>query len=427
MSQTNSKDVKIRDKDSGKATSTQKQNLKKTQYGSNRGPYLHKTIHNQDVPSAISNSQESADEQTAEGSHLTDGSYGVDKTRITVELLPESIHIPSFLGRLLKPTKFGTPSKGIVAMDNFPAIYIKWNWQINRLALEFNPSDFTRNEGLELCPFAMLGPLCELVIRRVLTEGDPDARPVFAIGKSRSRYDFAPSWESQVQVSRLDLARDFQITDSRFSLEQLAHRYPSRSRHQAATHFRNDGRLNTLTYPVSDRTARIKFYNKYEERKRKPLKDAPPIREGVFRFEVSYTRHALRKIHIPTLDLMTPPRLEKMIRSKWLTSNYWVNLIWEGESARMLLAKEGYPESALIIFYMHCVGVGIVPVITREKLSAIKRKLKNLGLSTKLPIHKQGQFYGHLDFISGDIAKPLPPEFSITKDDLFGTIEDRTI
>jgi hypothetical protein len=93
----------------------------------------------------------------------------------------------------------------------------------------------------------------------------------------------------------------------------------------------------------------------------------------------------------------------------------------------MLLAKEGYPESALIIFYMHCVGVGIVPVITREKLSAIKRKLKNLGLSTKLPIHKQGQFYGHLDFISGDIAKPLPPEFSITKDDLFGTIEDRTI
>jgi hypothetical protein len=93
----------------------------------------------------------------------------------------------------------------------------------------------------------------------------------------------------------------------------------------------------------------------------------------------------------------------------------------------MLLAEFGHPESALFIFYVHCVGVGIEPVMTREKASEIKRKLRDLGLSTKLPIHKQGPFYGHLDFISGDIAKPLPPEFSITKDDLFGTIKDRTI
>jgi len=428
MSQTKSKNVKLATRKSGKKDIPKNLAASKTPYGSNRGPYLHKTIHKPDVPSAKSELQKSASRQQAYGSHLTDGSFGVDKTRITVQMKPETIHDLSFVQKLLKPKRYGFPTKGLAAIENFPAIFIKWDGYNHRLELEFNPSDFTRDEGFELCPFEILPLTCDWVIRKVLATGDPQARPIFAKNElKRGRHDFNPGWESQVQVSRLDLARDFHITDPRFSEEQLAHIYPSRSRHQAATHFRNDGLLNTLSYPVSARTPHIKFYNKCEERKRKPIPNALPIKKGTYRFEVSYPRHALREMHRPTLDLMTPVALGKMIRSKWVASNYWINLIWEGSLVKLLLEKVGPIEAAEITFLIHCLGVGIKPEMPRAVLAARMRVIRALGLSTKLPIHKQGPFYGHLDFIAGSLAKPLPPGFSITKDDLFRNIEDRTI
>jgi hypothetical protein len=102
-----------------------------------------------------------------------------------------------------------------------------------------------------------------------------------------------------------------------------------------ATHFLNGGKLNTLSYPVGNRTTKIKLYDKYAERLAKPVKDAPPIPEGTFRFEISIPRHQLRRFHLTNLEVLIPKRLEKLIKEKWETSNFWTNLIWEGEALNL--------------------------------------------------------------------------------------------
>jgi hypothetical protein len=409
--------------------STEFDKYKKRSYGSNRGLYLpiSKSITESDVAPASSESQDSMD---AERGYLSTGTYGVDKTRIAVSIDSDSIHLPTFMARLLKPKRDGTPSDGIAQIADFPDIYIKWDHQRFRLYMEFNPSDFTRNTGLELCPFDLLPAITELVIRRVLLHGDPAALPLGAAKarKKGERYSLPEDWAKDIEVFRIDLARDFHITDERFSLRQLEATWPSRSRNRAATHFLNGGKLNTLSYPVSNRTTKIKLYDKYEERQAKPINDAPPIPVGTFRFEISIPRHQLRLVHLTNLEVLTPKRLEKLLKEKWEVSNYWTNLIWEGEA--MDLAHESTLTTARInevIGFAECLRNSIFMRYSIKEERALKADAKRLGVSLGRAITKQGKPYAHLHFMSGDLSAPIPDTYNLTKGGLFSIIGSKPI
>jgi len=366
----------------------------------------------------------------AERSYLSNGSCGVDKTRIAVCIDPDSIHLPSFMARLLKPKRDGTPSDGIAQIPDFPEVYIKWDHQKFRLYIEFNPSDFTRETGLELCPFELLPLVTETVIRRVLMQGDPRAIPEGAIRskKKGERYVLPEDWTKHIEVFRIDLARDFHITDDRFSLRQLEATWPSRSRNKAATHFLNGGRLNTLSYPVANRTTKIKLYDKYRERLSKPVKNGPPIPEGTFRFEISIPRHQLRRFHLTNIEVLIPKRLEKLIKEKWETSNYWTNLIWEGEA--MDLAHDSkLPASRIneVLGFAECFRHSIFMRYSIKDEKSLRADAKKLGISLGRPLTKQGKPYAHLHFISGDLAAPIPDTFNLTKEGLFSIIGSKPL
>ncbi len=396
----------------------------KRSIGSNRGLYLpiYKSISESDGAPASSESQDSMD---AERGYLSTGSCGVDKTRIAVCIDSDSIHLPTFMARLLKPKKDGTPNDGIAQIPDFPEIYIKWDHQKFRLYLEFNPSDFTRESGRELCPFELLPEVTETVVRRVLQQGDPDALPEGAIKskKKGERYLLPDDWAKDIQVFRIDLARDFHITDDRFSLRQLEATWPSRSRNKAATHFLNGGKLNTLSYPVGKRTTKIKLYDKYAERVAKPIKNAPPIPKGTFRFEISIPRHQLRQFHLTDLAVLIPRRLEKLIKEKWEVSNFWTNLVWEG--AAMDLAHDSKLSTSRInevLGFAECLRHSIFMRYSHNDEKSLRADAKKIGISLGKPITKQGKPYAHLHFMSGNLAAPLPETFSITKGGLFSII-----
>ena len=409
--------------------STAFEKYQKKSYGSNRGLYLpiYKSTSESDGAPASSESQDSKE---AERSYLSNGSCGVDKTRIAVGIDPDSIHLPSFMARLLKPKRDGTPSDGIAQIPDFPEVYIKWDHQRFRLYLEFNPSDFTRESGLELCPFELLPLITEVVIRRVLLQGDPDALPTGAVKskKKGERFSLPVDWAEDIEVFRIDLARDFHISDERFSLRQLETTWPSRSRHRAATHFLNGGKLNTLSYPVANRTTKIKLYDKYAERMAKPFKNAPPIPEGTFRFEISIPRHQLRLFHLTDLGVLTPLRLEKLIKEKWEVSNFWTNLIWEG--AAMDLAHDSkLPASRIneVLGFAECFRHSIFMRYSIKDEKSLRADAKKLGISLGRPLTKQGKPYAHLHFMSGNLAAPIPDAFNLTKEGLFSIIGSKPL
>lgn len=392
--------------------------------GSNRGLYLpiSESINESNVAPASSESQDSMD---AERGYLSTGTCGVDKTRIAVRIQPDSVHIPTFLANLLPAKGGGTPSDGIVKLTDFLSVYIKWDYLTHRLYIEFNPSDLCRADGTELLPLELFSFATEIVIRKVFLQGDPDALPFGAKpGSKQGEHFILPNdWARDIEVFRLDLARDFHITDSRFSLRQLEHLWPSRSRHQTATHFLNGGKLNTLSYPVADRTTKIKFYDKHLERKNKPIKGAPPIPPGTFRFEISIPRHQLRLVHLTNLYVLTQTRLEKLLKEKWVVSNYWNNLVWEGEAMDFAHASK-LPAARVneVLGYVQCQSQGIYMRYSRTDERALKADAKNLGLSLGKSISKQGTPYAHLHFMSGDLAAPIPESFDHTKGGLFSII-----
>ena len=401
----------------------------KRSIGSNRGLYLpiYKSISESDGAPASSESQDSKD---AERGYLSTGTCGVDKTRIAVRIQPDSVHLPTFLSNLLPANGGGTPSDGIVKLTDYLSVYIKWDYLTQRLYIEFNPSDLCRDDGTELLPLELLSFATEIVIRKVLLQGDPDALPIGAKpGQKIGEHFILPDdWGRDIEVFRLDLARDFSITDPRFSLRQLEHLWPSRSRFQAATHFLNGGLLNTLSYPVADRTTKIKFYDKHQERQKKPIKGAPPIPPGTFRFEISIPRHQLRLVHLTNLQVLTQKRLLMLLKEKWEVSRYWNNLIWEGEA--MDFAHDSQlPATRVneVLGYVLCQSIGIYMRYSRMDERALKADAKKLGLSLGIPITKQGKPYAHLHFMSGNLAAPLPQTFSITKGGLFSIIGSKSL
>ena len=399
---------------------------------SNRSPYLSNQgayeYVDEDWQSLLNESQDSAELKSSQSSYLLDGTCGIDKARIAVPLDHSSLHLQTLMRKLIKPKNpLHSPMSGKAKLDGFPELFVRWDYAQHRLEIEFNPSDFTRPEGLELCPFGVLIPISEFTIRHVLAVDR--VLPAFAINDDylSGRYDFRRGWTKLIDISRIDSARDFKITDSRFSLEQIRHTYPRRSRGQTSSQFRNEAKLNTLSFPTSGGTTKIKLYDKFEERKNHPVKSFPgnPIPRGTFRFEASYPREQLNYSHMKTLDLFTPMRLEKMLKKKWVDSNFWVNLTWEGQAsfdahnagltAQRVNEVLGFAQST---FY------GIEMEYSYRERKSLKSDARKLGINIAAPIEKSGLPYGHLDFNSGDVRKPLPLDFSLSKDDLFGMIND---
>lgn len=398
--------------------------------GSNRSLYqslsgAHEYL-DEDWLSRMDESQDSTDSSTW---YQSNGSCGIDKTRIGISLDADKFELRSLLDTLIKPQNpADSPDFGTANPPNFPEVFVKWDYYNHQLQIEFNPSDLTRGLGLELCPLGLFIPVIELTIRHVLAMDD--VWPAFATNQNfeTGRYDFARGWTSLVSISRIDLARDFHVTDKRFSLEQLRHTYPNRSRGHSSSQFRNSGILNTLSFPTSDKTVKLKLYDKAAERA-SSLDDSYEgdlLPKGTFRFEASYPRKYLNKKGMKTLDTFTPIRLEKMLRNKWEDSKYWTNLTWDGQSCldahKSGLSLERVNE---VIGYVHSEYYGVPMTYTYREKRKLKADSKKLGLKLGVSLSESGKEYGHLDFESGDISRVLPDDFSLTTHSLFGMIWDK--
>jgi hypothetical protein len=398
-----------------------------TQILSNRGSYLSNACTPDVTDGLPAVSSQSQDWGGGQPSYLMDGTCGIDKTRIMVEPDFDTFTVSTFMEQLIsRRGNSGSATQGEVEIPGLLKAYVKWSDYYQKLTIEFNPSHVTIPLGQGLCPFYKFSQITEIVIRAIFHKGDRDARPVFwkPIDDLDAPYEFEDGWEKLISVHRLDIARDFILSDRRFSLEQLRRTYPSRSRYQASEQYRNNGRLNTLTYPVSENTPKIKLYDKHQERLRNPQPQFPEIAVGTFRFEISVPRQAWVNQHTTTLNLFTPSRLDKWIRGKWEISKFWTNLIWEGQSA-MDAQSSGVPTNRIneLIGFAHCLKNEIPMNYSSRDIRRLRAECRDVGLTLDGDLSDMGVPYGHLDFVSGDIRKPLPEDFSLSNGNLFSIID----
>jgi len=341
-------------------------------------------------------------------SYMVDGSFGVDMVRISLIVDPDSVVHADFFSNVYGSN--GNKTSGTVKLPGQPNVYMFWpdtGKQI--MSLHFNPSNFSRMDGLEICPPVLLGHYVGNVIKSVLKLGDPQARPIFMENAPWGEVEPWPrNWTEFIGISNIHLARELSITDPRFDLEQLRLLKPKRMGAVKLV-IGADGEVETVTHTAGKDTPRHQIYNKYRERQKllgsnKRVKSADaPVPEGTFRYEIQVPRVALRKSHIYTLDVMTPERIKKMTLGYWGNSNYSSPLIWEGQIATEMSTVLTDTEIAETLQYIRNQHLGVQMNYSDKEVKKLERLIKKVGVSQKKKLITQGLPYGSLDFESGGL------------------------
>jgi len=342
-------------------------------------------------------------------SYMVDGSFGVDMVRISLVVDPNSVVHADFLSNVYGSD--GNKTNGTVKLPGQPNVYMFWpdtGRQI--MTLQFNPSNFSRELGLEICPPVLLGQFVKYVIQQVLALGDPQARPDFMASAPWGALEPWPqNWYEFVYLSNIHFARDMVISDPRFDLSQLELLKPKRMG-AVKLILGSDGSVETVTHTAGKDTAKHQIYDKHKERKKllaskkKTKVVTDPIPQGTFRYEVQVPRVALRKIHIKTLDVMTPERIEKMALGYWANSNYGTPLIWAGQVAAEMGTVMSFTEMAEAIHFINNLQLGVPINLPRKEQKRIEGLIKSSGFSIKKPLSQQGLPYGSLDFKTGGLS-----------------------
>ena len=258
--------------------------------------------------------------------YMTDGSFGIDGLTISLALDEDSIDLALFLTNLIGK---GNKTKGAVRLHGMPSVWIFWpSTDIRqRLKINFNPSNFSRVDGFEICPPTLLFHYVAKALKTILIKGDPEARPLFMSGEPYGVLEPWPeNWPEDIEVFQVHYARDIVITDPNFSLTLLQDTKPKYTK--ATLVYRNFGVIETISHPHSKKVAKHSFYDKYRERqrllasKKKYKQFYLPVLEGTKRYEVQVPRAELKKFHHETLDIFTVERIAKATMSYWKLSNY---------------------------------------------------------------------------------------------------------
>jgi hypothetical protein len=340
--------------------------------------------------------------------YMTDGTFGIDRIRIAFLIDPNSVTQQNFLSNVWGSRSLKT--RGMVKLPGQSDIYLHWPDTGDQfITLEFNPSNFSRVDGLEICPPVFLSHYVEEVIRSVLSLGEPSSRPIFM---SRQPWDiigpWPKDWTAHMKINGLHLARDLRVTDSRFSLEQMRLFKPHRMS-CVTLHVGQDGKVETVTHPASRSTTRHMVYDKVRERQ-KALASTKrnksvfmPVADGTFRYEIQMPYRSLRDMGIKILDVLTPERLLKMALNQWSKSNYFKPLIWEGQLASELTTVMVDSDVAKVLQYVINLQTGTPMSYSRKEIKSLEILVKKAGISKKKSLSTQGMPYGMLDFEAGGL------------------------
>ena len=198
--------------------------------------------------------------------YLLDGSMGIDGLTVSLSLDEDSIDLAQFLANLIGK---GNKTKGAVPLPKMPSPWIFWpsTDTRQRLKVNFNPSNFSRVDGFEICPPPLLFYYVEKALKTILSKGDPGARPQFMAEEPYGVVSPWPrNWPKEIEVFQAHYARDLIISDTSFSMEQLQDTKPKYAK--ATLSYRNAGVIETISHPHSKKVARHSFYDKYRERER---------------------------------------------------------------------------------------------------------------------------------------------------------------
>jgi hypothetical protein len=343
------------------------------------------------------------------------GTRGVDKIAIAVQLHPDTVAINSFLARLIGRGIW----QGKSAIPGFPSLHASWRWNTrvkdHVLRLEFNPSDFSRDSGVELCPVFMMPYICEVVLKRVVQFADPNAKYRFQVDEETGeKHNFFPKgWTKNVLIQALDLAQDFLVSDERFMMEDMKYLKPKYKRGLA--NFLGGKLVETITHPAGEDTVILKIYDKWKERLANPKPGSPEIRKGHTRFEVHLPSEVLKAKGLTNLAKLTQPISNTVLEDYWEESTWGTPLVSKVQLLRSMKERGLTDEESCLVFtYLYMKERNLELPFMDRKIRRIRKLIKSLGMKFSEGLDQSNYTYGYLDIKTGQLITTIPNAISFS-------------
>ena len=372
---------------------------------------IDKPIHPSLAPKHHGEKEDLGASATSNLSPLYQGSIGVDMVSVSIDLNEDD-----FSGDFLTSLFNGGRNKGKIQLPGgFPDVFASFNNHAYQLNLRFNPSNFTRDRGFEVCPIEMLPYLVDMVICAVFDYASKGSLPPYKakkmlqarVNRRTGEISNPPkNWLETVHISSLDFTRDLTVVGCDFSLSQMKNFHPKG--YKTVVHYLNDGQINTITHQSGKKSPRFKIYNKTVERDSKIAsgkKHLVRFEEEIFRFEVHLPRAYLtKKLQIFTLADLTPTNFYLMGEKLWAKSGLKKPLHWEGQKMQDLFdagmdSREVLEFIGLLIAKRNDVSFHTNTWFSDE----FKEKFWALGFDFDKSIFEQGKNYAHWNFQTGHL------------------------
>lgn len=180
-----------------------------------------------------------------------------------------------------------------------------------RLRVDFNPAQ-ERTRALHPCPVGDLAEVVRIVVDRV--------GRVFPVGH------FTAARLGEVQLTRVDLARDFEGVEHRPAILEGVHRLPRRQRLKVEA-YRNERVMTRPNGVVLGTDEGATLYDRHllyrsldDDRLKDGVQSAIP--KGVVRFEAKARSGWLKKAGIAVLSDLTAASCLDLLRDRWVWSQF---------------------------------------------------------------------------------------------------------
>jgi hypothetical protein len=267
--------------------------------------------------------------------------------------------------------------------------------------MEFNPSRFADPDGTTLVPVEAVARITELLIEEYFKDGE--ALPAFAVteGGEESLEYWEDNWRSQIRIVRLDVARDFYITDPLFNIDLFKETKAKYAR-SVAIHYKN-GIAETWESTNSRKSGHVKFYNKYRQATKAGVKDMPLV--GTFRFEYMLRNKHLQKAHIHTLEDLTPAKFEYAMRQGWDISELGKPVMHPSAWIKQIHDSELPPETKSgVIGFLQAELIGLELGLRPYQTKALKKAAREAGITFRRALARQGNLRFTLDLETGAVV-----------------------
>lgn len=337
----------------------------------------------------------------------TDSDWGIDTVNLSfpvcLSACDESSSIWSKSSNLID-LETGQEYSGWTGYHSTPNgdVRVNLNATKERCYLQFNAARLLYGKSKELLPPQALKPL----VGELLIDLQYAVVAAFDINELSGEMTRSAIWSSEVKVTRLDVARNLQITQCinqvKTALELAKPRYGKTK----ISYENSDGGWTLVNGTAS--TGQDRIYDKSQELKTVEMEELIKQDQYVFRFEAQLQKDRLKRSGMTSLESISDLKVWSVLNERWDSCRWGVTVNEPGTLGKALAGLEPKRQKDLA-GYLYMASIGTDVLLSRGYRYEMRKLCLKLGLTVGVPLYEQGAALLSLDLQAGSLVDTPTP------------------